>query len=74
MLRSLYNLFSIFHQIGALKSLEPEIVVVEISRKIQMSLDLFSVLLYSSVYIVSQHRCRTAYFVLNLGIQASGNL
>jgi hypothetical protein len=34
MLRSLYNLFSIFHQIRALERLEPEIVVVEVPREI----------------------------------------
>lgn len=74
MLRPLYNLFSIFHQIGALKCLEPEIVVVEISSKIQMSLDLVRVLLNRIVYIVSQHRGRAAHLVLNLCIETSGNL
>ncbi len=74
MLRSLYNLFSIFHQIGALERLEAEIVVVEVSRKIEMLLDLLSVFLDHSVHIVSQHGGGATYLVLNLGVEACGNL
>jgi hypothetical protein len=73
-LRSLYNLFSIFHQIRALERLEPEIVVVEVSRKIQMLLDLLSVFLDHSVHIVSQERGWTADLVFNLSVEAGGNL
>lgn len=74
MLRPLYNLFSIFHQIRPLEGLEAEIVVVEVSRKIEVLLDLLSVFLNHSVHIVSQHGGGATHLVLDLGVEAGGDL
>jgi hypothetical protein len=74
MLRSLYNLFSIFHQIRALERLEPEIVVVEVPREIEVLLDLLSVFLDHSVHVVGQHGSGAAHLVLDLRVEAGGHL
>jgi len=74
MLGSLYNLFSIFDQVCALKSLEPEIIVVEVSLKIEVRLNLFSVLFDCFIHIISKHGCGPTYLVLDLGIETLGNI
>ena len=73
MLRSLYNIFSVFHQICALKGLEAEIVVVVVTVEVQRVLYPVLVFFNNSIDIVGQHGCRAADLIFNFGIETVSN-
>ena len=73
MLRSLYNIFSIFHQICALKGLEAEVVVIVVTVEVKRGLDLVLVFFNNSIDIVGQHRCGAADLIFNFGIETVSN-
>jgi hypothetical protein len=74
MLRSLYNLFSVFHQVSALERLKPKIIVVVVPFEIQLRLYEFRIVADDLVNIIREHGSRPAYLILNLSVEAGGHL
>jgi len=72
-LRALYNLFSVFHQIGALQGLKAEIVVIVVSLEVQLGLDQLRVVANHLVHIVRQHWGWSANLIFNACVEAGGN-
>ena len=68
MLRSLYNLFSVFHQVCTLERLETEVVIVVVTVEVQHRLDLLLVFFNNSINIVGKHGCWAADLIFNFGI------
>ena len=70
---ALYNLFSVFHQIGALQGLQAEIVVIVVSLEVQLGLDQLGIVANHLVHIVRQHWGWSANLILNACVEAGGN-
>ena len=72
-LRPLYNLFSVFDQIGALERLKAEVIIVVVSLEVNLRLDQLCVVSNNLVDIIREHWGRPTYFVLDAGVKTSSN-